>query len=182
MSTKFLTGLDLVQNQILNATFEVVAADPSTNLFEGRLIYNSTEDTIKVYSGAAWRKMLHSVTSGTTALTSSESNGTITLNVANAVAGGASGLMTGTDKTKLDNATATNTNSTLVIRDGAGRFQATAPSADLDVANKAYVDAARSGLDVKDSVRAATTANITLSATQTVDGVALVAGVHQLPV
>ncbi len=38
------------------------------------------------------------------------------------------------------------------------------------------VDAARSGLDVKASVRAATTANITLSATQTVDGVALVAG------
>lgn len=50
------------------------------------------------------------------------------------------------------------------------------PTADTDAATKAYVDAARSGLDVKDSVRAATTGNITLSATQTVDGVALVAG------
>lgn len=38
------------------------------------------------------------------------------------------------------------------------------------------VDAARSGLDVKASVRAATTANITLSNTQTVDGVALAVG------
>jgi hypothetical protein len=37
----------------------------------------------------------------------------------------------------------------------------------------AAVDAARSGLDVKQSVRAATTANITLSGTQTIDGVAL---------
>lgn len=50
------------------------------------------------------------------------------------------------------------------------------PSADTDAANKGYVDAARSGLDVKDSVRVATTANITLSGIQTVDGVALIAG------
>lgn len=40
----------------------------------------------------------------------------------------------------------------------------------------AAVDAARSGLDVKASVRVATTANITLSAVQTIDGVTLVAG------
>jgi hypothetical protein len=45
-----------------------------------------------------------------------------------------------------------------------------------DAATKAYVDAARSGLDVKQSVRVATTANITLSNTQTVDGVALNVG------
>ncbi len=45
-----------------------------------------------------------------------------------------------------------------------------------DAATKSYVDATRQGLDVKTSVRAATTANITLSGEQTVDGVALVAG------
>ena len=45
-----------------------------------------------------------------------------------------------------------------------------------DAATKAYVDAARSGLDVKSSVRVATTANITLSGTQTIDGVALSVG------
>jgi hypothetical protein len=45
-----------------------------------------------------------------------------------------------------------------------------------DAATKAYVDAARAGLDVKQSVRAATTTNITLSNTQTIDGVALVVG------
>lgn len=50
------------------------------------------------------------------------------------------------------------------------------PTADTDAATKAYVDAARSGLDVKVSCRAATTANITLSGTQTIDGVALIAG------
>ena len=51
-----------------------------------------------------------------------------------------------------------------------------APTADTDAANKAYVDAARMGLDTKDSVRVATTGNITLSGAQTIDGVAVVAG------
>jgi phage-related tail fiber protein len=50
------------------------------------------------------------------------------------------------------------------------------PTADTDAATKGYVDAARSGLDVKDSVRAATTANITLSGAQTIDGVSVIAG------
>jgi Major tropism determinant N-terminal domain len=50
------------------------------------------------------------------------------------------------------------------------------PTSDQDAATKAYVDAARSGLDVKQSVRVATTVNITLSGTQTIDGVAVIAG------
>jgi hypothetical protein len=50
------------------------------------------------------------------------------------------------------------------------------PTADSDAATKYYVDAARSGLDIKNSVKAATTAAITLSNTQTVDGVALSIG------
>jgi hypothetical protein len=50
------------------------------------------------------------------------------------------------------------------------------PTDDADAATKAYVDAARSGLDVKQSVRVATTANITLSGTQTIDGVSAIAG------
>lgn len=45
-----------------------------------------------------------------------------------------------------------------------------------DAATKNYVDSTAQGLDVKPSVKASTTANITLSGTQTVDGVALVAG------
>lgn len=45
-----------------------------------------------------------------------------------------------------------------------------------DAATKGYVDAARSGLDVKQSVRAATTGPITLSGIQTIDNVSLAAG------
>lgn len=49
------------------------------------------------------------------------------------------------------------------------------PTADTDAATKAYVDAMAQGLTWKASVRAATTANITLSGTQTIDGVAVIA-------
>lgn len=50
------------------------------------------------------------------------------------------------------------------------------PQTAQDAATKAYVDATRQGLAVKDAVRATTTTNITLSGTQAIDGVAVVAG------
>ena len=50
------------------------------------------------------------------------------------------------------------------------------PSAGTDAANKTYVDTEIQLLQWKQSVRAATTANITLSGNQTVDGVALSTG------
>lgn len=57
-----------------------------------------------------------------------------------------------------------------------GTLAAATPSADSDVAIKSYVDGLVSGLHWKEAVEAATTANITLSGTQTVDGVSLSAG------
>ncbi len=50
------------------------------------------------------------------------------------------------------------------------------PSAPLEAATKQYVDNLAAGLDVKPSVRAASTANLSLSGLSTVDGVALAAG------
>lgn len=50
------------------------------------------------------------------------------------------------------------------------------PTSAQDVATKNYVDALKQGLDLKDSVRVATTANITLSGVQTIDGVSVLAG------
>jgi phage-related tail fiber protein len=65
-----------------------------------------------------------------------------------------------------------------------GGFKGTnvgAPSAGGDAANKTYVDTAvaaalATAVDWKPSVRAATTANITLSGAQTIDGVSVIAG------
>ena len=165
MATKFVTNLDLVQNQILNARFETVLTDPNTNLFEGRMIYNSTEDTIKVYSGSAWRKMLHSVVSGgsyTDAITIAESNGeiTLTLNLADT---DSAGLLSSTFWNMLNDATDAATASKLIKRDGNGNAKVATPTDPAHIATKGYVDAARQGLDVKQSVRAATTGPINLA-------------------
>lgn len=190
-STKFVVDLNLVQNQILNGRFESLATDPTTGNFVGRLIYNTTEDVIKWYDGSGWRKTIHSVSSSgsnAAALTISESNGSVTVSP-NLATASDPGVMSATDKAKLDAATASNTASTLVFRDSSGDFAAnditankvtglSSPTADTDAANKAYVDAARSGLDVKQSVRAATTgSDISLSnSTTSVDGVTLADG------
>ena len=50
------------------------------------------------------------------------------------------------------------------------------PVSDQDAATKYYVDTVAQGLDVKASVVVATTANITLSGTQTIDGVSVGVG------
>lgn len=52
----------------------------------------------------------------------------------------------------------------------------TSPSANTDIANKLYVDSIAQGLKPKQAVKCATTANITLSGLQTIDGYTTLAG------
>ena len=54
MAKRFLTHIDLSGNQLLNAAFEKLAESPSTGNFEGRMYYNTSDDLIYVYDGAAW--------------------------------------------------------------------------------------------------------------------------------
>ena len=160
MSQKFLTNIDLNKNQLLNGVIQKLGSDPVSGLVEGWIIYRTDLDVLKICDGSAWQTLLENVVSGGThaaALTITESSGTITI-TPNLADGSNAGLLSTAFYTDLNSATATNTNSTLAKRDASGRLQVTAPSADLDAANKAYVDAARSGLDVKQSVRLATNA------------------------
>lgn len=191
MATKFVTNLDLNQNQILNATFEVLASDPNTNLFDGRMYFNSVDGVIKVYdaTSSSWRKIVAGINSeagvisgGTysTALTITESGGQITI-TPNLATSASAGLMSSSDYSKLADATSDATANKLVIRDSNGNIKVATPTDDSHAATKAYVDAARSGLDVKQSVRAATTGPLTiasdLEAGDTLDtSVTLVAG------
>lgn len=167
MAQKFLTNIDLNQNQLINATFEVLATDPSSGNFDGRLIFNSTEGVIKVYDAGlpGWRKALTNITSAgsyASAITVSESNGSVSL-TPNLSSGSAAGLMSSSDYTKLSDATSEATANKLVIRDASGQAKFGTPTHDDHAATKGYVDAARSGLDVKQSVRAATTGPINLA-------------------
>lgn len=165
MATKFLTNLDLNQNQILNATFEVVGTDPVSGNFEGRMIYNSTTDSIKVYGNGAWRSFVNSITKGgdyTDAITISESNGqvTLTLNLADT---DSAGLLSATFWNALNDATSDATASKIAKRDANGNIKVATPTDAAHAATKGYVDAARQGLDVKQSVRAATTGPVLLA-------------------
>lgn len=54
------------------------------------------------------------------------------------------------------------------------------PTQSTDAATKGYVDGVKQALDIKESVKVATTANITLSGTQTIDGVSVAAGARVL--
>ena len=184
MAQKFLTNLDLNQNQLINATFEKLATDPTTSNFEGRLIYNSTTDTIKVYTGSAFVSLPHTIVSGggagiAEALSISESNGTVTLTL-NVADTDSAGLLPAAMWQMLTDATSDATASKLVKRDSSGNAKVATPTDAAHIATKGYVDAARQGLDVKQSVRVATTAAINLSldleAGDVIDGVTLIAG------
>lgn len=108
---------------------------------------------------------------------------------ADAVAAGASGFMTGADKTKLDGVeagaqvvtfsrvqTALNAATGTVGVNNQLVSNVATPVASTDAATKGYVDAIANGRDYKDACRLATTANVTLSGLQTIDGVAGAAG------
>lgn len=167
MAQKFLTNIDLNQNQLINATFEVLATDPNTGNFDGRLIFNSTEGVIKVYDAGipGWRKAITDISSAglySTALTISESNGSVTI-TPNLATSASAGLMSASDYSKLADATSEATANKLVLRDANGQAKFGTPTDDAHAATKGYVDAARAGLDVKQSVRAATTGPINLA-------------------
>jgi len=185
MAQKFLTSIDLNQNELINTRFQVVTSFPAVeNTFEGHLVYNSTTDVIAVYANGGWRSLPHSIVSGggagiAEALNVVTSNGTatLTLNVADT---DSAGLLSAAFFNDLTGATSAATGDKLVKRNATGRISVATPTDDSHAATKAYVDSARSGLDVKESVRVATTAAINLStdleAGDVIDGVTLVAG------
>ena len=191
MAQKFLTNIDLNQNQLINATFEVLATNPSTNLTDGRMYFDSAEGVIKIYdaTAAAWRKIVAGydgvtagvISGGTHALslTITEDNGQITV-TPNLADTSNAGLLSNTFWQMLTDATDAATASKLAKRDGNGNISVATPTADGHATTKAYVDAARSGLDVKQSVRLASVAPVAiataLEAGDVIDGVTLVAG------
>lgn len=53
MSKKYLTHLNLAQNELQNAVIQRLSSDPSTPV-EGQVYYNTTTDRLRTYDGASW--------------------------------------------------------------------------------------------------------------------------------
>ena len=145
-----------------------VAGEDATSSNKGVASFDSTDFTVT--SGAV---AVNAITLGSSSL----NPGATTTDVA-----GLTSLVV--DNVNIDGSTITATSGDLTLTATSGDIDANSnkivnvatPVNDTDAANKSYVDAARTGLDVKQSVKVATTANITLSGTQTIDGVALSVG------
>jgi hypothetical protein len=186
--------LDLQKNELRNATIQVLATPPSSPV-TGQIYYNSDSNDgpigLMVYNGALWESVgsIDSL-SGTAPISVSVSGGVATISIS-AADGTNPGSMSAAHYTLVNNATDANTASTIVKRDASGNFTAGTVSATTvsisgavtnatDAATKAYVDSVATGLDVKASVRVATTANVDLSGAlengDVVDGVTLVTG------
>lgn len=188
MARKFLTSVDLGQNELSNARIQNLATDPGSPAI-GQVWYNTTVGEYRGYNGSAvvrldnaaaattyydvvrdggvartQRAALDLVDTTTVALTAADSSTNGTTEITAAVVPG--GI-------RLDQLAAP----TAAVALGSQRITGLAdPTAAQDAATKGYVDAAAAGIAWKPSVRAVATTNTTLSGAQTVDGVALAAG------
>jgi hypothetical protein len=155
MTKKILVHYDFSQNEIQNAKIQNLAADPSTPV-AGQVWYNTTTGKL-VYRGAAANidptaRANHTGTQ--TAATISDFSASV-------------------QAIRLDQHAAP----TAAVAMNNQRLTGLAePTAAQDAATKNYVDAAVNGTDWKQSVRAATSANIVLSGLQTIDGISVAAG------
>jgi hypothetical protein len=201
---KYLAPIDLAKNELRNARIQNLATAPATPVL-GQVYFDTTIGNMFFYDGGTWRAFYQDTSSPTGAaggdLTGSYPNPLVAPGaITNAKIAANAGILLSklaVDPLARANHTGTQLAATISDFDTQVRTsrldQLSAPTANVpfnsvritnladptaaqDAATKSYVDASSQGLDVKQSVRAATTANITLNGLQSVDGVSLVAG------
>ena len=124
---KFLNNWDLNKNELLNAKLQNLAADPSPAAGDKGLVwFNTTGLLAKVWDGTTVQNLTNvlEAVAGSGAISVAAIAGkSQTISVA-AATGAVPGTMSAADFTKLGAATALNTASTIVMRDGSGNFTA----------------------------------------------------------
>lgn len=155
MSRKFLSGIDLAGTEIQNAVLQVLGADPG-GATQGRMYFNSVAD-----------RPLFRTTSAFIDLTARANHSGTQL--ANTI----SDFDTQVRTSRLDQMAAPTADVSLNSRKLTSVANGTAAG---DAVNFGQLQEVLNGRQFKDAVRAATTANITLSGLQTIDGITLVAG------
>lgn len=174
---KFGSNIDLLLNQITNFVVHLLSSDPGSPV-EGQVWYDTTNKQFKGRDDNSTEVFTRGV-NVSTPITKSGNDDKPTIGI-QAATSGQNGYLSSTDKAKLDAATDAATASTLMMRDANGRAKVSAPAAASDIARLQDVQDAIAGVNWKDSVRVATTANGTLATAfangQSVDGVTLVTG------
>ncbi len=128
MARRFLTNINLEKNELQNVVIHKLATAPSTPV-EGQLYYNTTDDRYYIRQSSAWKDItgrlddLSAAVGASYILITDNGDGTMTIDVSSATTS-TKGLMSSTDKSKLDNSTAVDSASTLVQRDAQGDFAA----------------------------------------------------------
>jgi len=122
MARKFLTNIDLNNNEVQNVVIHVLATAPASPT-EGQIYYNSTTSRLMLRQSAIWKDIsgrIDDVLSGTTSLISTDNgDGTITFTVLDATQSN-SGFLSAVDKILLDSATSSALPDTLMLRDANG--------------------------------------------------------------
>lgn len=170
----------------------------STAITSNTVTISAATATTTVKGIASFDTNNFTVTSGAVALktgaigNSQLANSSVTIGSTSISLGGATTTVSGIQQLDVDNIrldgneiSSTNANGDISLNpNGTGSVDVNdaritslgTPTQATDAATKSYVDSVASGLDVKESVRATTTANINLSGVQTIDGVALSVG------